>query len=476
MVYIVWGVCLKRPIAQLVRALVYVCLVACVVVVPLVGQNNAVRVNTIHVFDGNDGSGPSLETLVQGQDGNLYGTTVTGSRTKLGGIVFRVTPLGALTVLHVFEGFDGWHPAAGLVLGDDGLFYGDTRSRGSFFPNDGTIFSVASDGTFNLLSTLDARFTNPSAPLLQGADGNYYGTSPGKGGDITSGSVFEVSSAGDLKLLHVFGRSVDGANPISGLLLGSDGAFYGTTSNGGAFRCGTIFRMSPAGYLTTIHAFSWWDGCNPLGTLLQADDGNFYGTTYAGGFKGFGTVFQMTPGGKLSTMHSFVIFDGASPYAGLMQATDGKLYGTTDSGSEGNYGVIFSITTQGRFNIVQRFNRIHGEGPEGGLMQHTNGMLYGTTTFGGLTNHGTIYAVDLGVGPFIRTVEGSGTVGTQIGILGGGLSSTYEVAFNGTFATFNVVSDTYVTATVPPGATSGRVQIRTGSGTMRSNLIFEVLP
>ena len=234
--------------------------------------------------------------------------------------------------------------------------------------------------------------------------------------------------------------------------------------------------MSPAGFLSTIHSFNWDDGCNPLGTLLLANDGNFYGTTYAGGAGDYGTVFQMTPAGQLTTLHNFAIFDGASPYAGLAQATDGKLYGTTDSGSEGNYGLIFCITTDGHFAVIQRFDHIHGAGPEGGLVEHTNGLLYGTTTFGGLTDHDTIYTVDLGLGGFLKPVEASGTVGTQIGILGNGLSSAFEVAFNGTLAAFTAVSDTYVVATVPAGATSGPIQIRTGSGTLRSFFNFQVLP
>ena len=440
------------------------------------GQNNPVKVTTIHVFNGNDGAGPSLETLAQGEDGNLYGTTVTGSLKKLGGTVFQVTPSGALTVLHVFAGFDGWHPAAGLTLGTDGLFYGVTRSRGSYFPNDGTIFSISGHGTFNLLAILDDRFTNPSATLLQGPDGNYYGTSPGEGGDMTPGSVFEVTSAGQLKLLHVFNRNQGGVNPISGLALGGDGAFYGTTSNGGSFFCGTVFKMSPAGFVTTVHSFNWDDGCNPLGTLLLANDGNFYGTTYAGGAADYGTVFRMTPAGQVTTLHNFAIFDGASPYAGLVQATDGRLYGTTDSGSLGNYGLIFSITTDGHFAVIQRFDHIHGAGPEGGLVQHTNGLLYGTTTFGGRTDHGTVYTVDLGLGPFLKTVQPSGTAGTEVGILGNGLSNAFEVAFNGTLATFSVVSDTYVIATVPAGATTGPVQIRTGVSTLRSYVNFQVIP
>jgi uncharacterized repeat protein (TIGR03803 family) len=457
------------------RTLGIVSLIALLLAQVAIGQNIPVKVTTIHVFDGNDGAGPSLETLAQGEDGNLYGTAVTGSLAKLGGTVFQMTPSGNVTVLHVFAGFDGWHPSAGLALGSDGLFYGSTRSRGTYYPNDGTTFSIAGDGTFNLLDVLDDRFANPSATLVQGMDGDYYGTSPGKGGSITPGSVFKVTSSGQLKLLHAFSRKFDGANPVSGLIQGTDGAFYGTTSDG-AFGCGTIFRMSPLGFLITLHAFTFDDGCIPLGTLVQADDGNFYGTTYSGGSGEYGTVFQMTPSGKLSTLHSFDVFDGASPYAGLVQATDGKLYGTTDSGSFGNYGLIFSITKNGQFAVLQRFDYFHGQGPEGGLVQHTNGLLYGTTTFGGLTNHGTVYTVNIGAGPFIKTVESSGAIGSQIGILGGGFSNALEVAFNGTPAVFSIVSDTFITATVPTGAATGIVQVRTTSGTLNSNLSFQVLP
>jgi hypothetical protein len=141
---------------------------------------------------------------------------------------------------------------------------------------------MASDGTFNLLAILDGRFTNPSATLIQGADRNYYGTSPGKGGDITPGSVFAVTSAGNLKLLHLFNRNQGGANPIAGLVIGNDGGILrDDCRRRSVFLCHD-FRMSPAGFLSTIHSFNWDDGCNPLGALLLANDGNFYGTTYAG--------------------------------------------------------------------------------------------------------------------------------------------------------------------------------------------------
>jgi uncharacterized repeat protein (TIGR03803 family) len=472
----VWGVQLNRLLTQFLRAAGVVSLAAILVPARASAQNPAIKVTTIHVFDGNDGANPSLETLAQAQDGNLYGTAATGALNKLGGTIFRLAPSGNLTVLHVFAGFDGWHPAAGLVLGADGLLYGDTRSRGSYFPNDGSIFSISTDGIFSSLDALDLHYANPSAPLIQGSDGNFYGTSPGKGGLTTPGSIFRVTPSGQLQVVHAFDADHDGSNPIAGLILGTDGAFYGTAANGGAFRCGTIFRMSPGGFLSTVHSFAWFDGCNPLGALLLADDGNFYGTTYAGGVHGFGTVFQMTPAGKLTTLWSFNVFDGASPYAGLLQATDGKLYGTTDSGSEGNYGLVFSITKSGQFTVIQRFDHFHGSGPEGGLVQHTNGLLYGTTTFGGLTNHGTIYSIDLGLGPFIKTVPSAGTVGAPIGILGAGFSSAFAVAFNGTPASFNIVSDTYITATVPSGATTGLVQIRTTTGPLHSNVNFQVLP
>src|SRR5271169_6492208 len=151
------------------------------------------------------------------------------------------------------------------------------------------------------------------------------------------GSVFNITPSGTLTGLYVFGTDSYSALP-SGLVQATDGNFYGTTNYNVANFDGTVFRITPSGTLTTIYTFcsqsNCTDGALPYDGLIQATDGKFYGTTGNGGtssacYQGCGTVFRISPGGVLTTLHSFDGTDGASPYAGLIQAADGNLYGTT---------------------------------------------------------------------------------------------------------------------------------------------------
>ena len=363
------------------------------------GQISAHILTTLHSFNATDGANPETEVLTEGVDGNLYGTTYRGgvSVKKQGGTVFQMSPAGGFAVIHFFQRFDGRNPVAGLVLGSDGLFYGTTSSRVPYSPTGGTIFSISSSGSLIVLAKLGKRLANPVAPLVQGADGNFYGTTPGGGGFASPGAIFQIKQSGQLNLIHRFTGGADGDHPLGGLIQGADGAFYGTCSLGGQANKGTIYRVTSDGSFTTLYSFSGSDGASPFGGLILANDGNFYGTTEIGGTYNVGTIFRMTPAGSVSTLHSFNISDGAAPYAPLLQASDGKLYGTTDSGGVQNKGTIFSITTDGIFASLYVFDGVHGTGPEGGLMQHTNGLLYGTTTFGGESNLGTLYSLDLGL-------------------------------------------------------------------------------
>jgi uncharacterized repeat protein (TIGR03803 family) len=362
-------------------------------------QTNAQILTTLHSFNTTDGANPETEVLTEGVDGNLYGTTNLGgvSVKKQGGTVFQMSPAGGFAVIHFFQRFDGRNPVAGLVLGSDGLFYGTASSRIPYSPTGGAIFSISSSGSLTVLAKLGKRLAGPVAPLLQGADGNLYGTTSGGGGFASPGTVVQVNQSGQLKLLHSFTGGADGGHPLGGLIQGADGAFYGTCRLGGHANQGTIYRVTSDDSFTTLYSFSGSDGASPSGGLTLASDGNFYGTTQGGGTYSVGTVFRMTPAGSVSTLHSFNISDGAAPYAPLLQASDGKLYGTTDSGGVQNMGTIFSITTDGTLASIYLFDGIHGTGPEGGLMQHTNGLLYGTTTFGGESNLGTVYSLDLGL-------------------------------------------------------------------------------
>jgi uncharacterized repeat protein (TIGR03803 family) len=273
-------------------------------------------------------------------------------------------------------------------------------------------------------------------------------------------------------------------------MLGPDGAFYGSTINGGpndcgSGTCGTIFKITPSGAFKTIYNFDATHG-KPSGTLVLANDGNVYGTTTSGGgASDVGTVFKLTPAGVVTVLHSFSGADGANPNAGLAQATDGKLYGTTYIGGTLGYGTIFSVTTDGTFATLHNFDSVHGANPEGGLMQHTNGKLYGTAEQGGafscnggqFAGCGTVFSFDVGLGPFVTFVVRYGKVGSVVQIPGTGLTGTTAVSFNGVPASsFTVFGDTFMSATVPAGATTGPVTVTTPTGTLTSKVSFSVLP
>jgi uncharacterized repeat protein (TIGR03803 family) len=456
-------------------------------------------------FDWTDGQAPYLVSLVQGTDGNLYGTTMYGGAKKLNaGTVFRITPGGALTSLYSFCGqpgcADGADPYAGLVLGTDGNFYGTTFVSGA--NDNGTVFKITPAGVLSVLYSFCSQpdcadGSLPTAGLVQGTDGAFYGTTDG-GGTSNEGTVFRITAGGVLTTLHSFDRT-DGLTP-SGLIQGADGSLYGTTLYGGAttacggafLGCGTVFKITSGGTLTVLHSFKGNDGNEPIGGLIQGADGNFYGTTYEGGSLssgcqyGCGTVFKITPGGTLTTLHRFVNTDGGFPTSSLIQATDGNFYGTTGFGgdlscdSPEGCGTIFKMTPSGALTTLHSFDSTDGSDPSGGLVQATSGTLYGTTASGGTSQTcdyapcGTIFSLAVGLGPFVETLPAAGTVGASVKILGSKLTGATSVTFNGTPAAFTIVSDSLITTTVPAGATTGTVQVTKPAGTVSSNVPFRV--
>jgi len=437
-------------------------------------------------FDGNNGADPHNVYLVQGTDGQLYGTTYSSTGTD--GTVFKVTTGGMLTTLHTFcEGgscLDGALPEAGLVLATNGKFYGTTMKGGA--NDDGTVFEITSAGSLTTLHSFDVNDgAFPEYALIQARNGNFYGTtSSGGAGDI--GTIFEITPAGTLTSLHSFDGN-DGVYPDSSLVQGSSGNLYGTTYEGGG-GSGTVFKMTPAGALSTLQTFDPANGGGNTGTLIQVN-GRFYGTTQ-GGSNGAGTIYEITPAGTLTLLYTFCsktdCTDGASPYAGLIQGSDGNLYGTTFAGGanttscNGGCGTIFRITTGGElttlYNFCSKSNCADGSAPQGGLVQHTNGTFYGTTYHGGADGIGTIFSLSVGQKPFVKTVTTSAEVGATVLILGTNLTGATEVSFNGIAAQFTVVSSTEIKATIPAGATTGSVTVVTPRGTLKTIVIFNVLP
>jgi uncharacterized repeat protein (TIGR03803 family) len=305
---------------------------------------------TLHSFSGSPGDGAvPVARLVQGTDGNFYGTTASGG-AFFQGTVFRMASSGAITVLHSFNSFlsEGAVPIAGLVQGSDGNFYGTTALGGEHFR--GTVFKIDATGTFTTLHSFSgppSEGATPVAALVQGSDGNFYGTTA-SGGEHFQGTVFRITPAGALTVLHSFsGYPGEGAVPFAGLVQGSDGNFYGTTAVGGAHFKGTVFNIDAAGSLTTLHSFSGSpaEGANPVAGLAQGSDGNFYGTTALGGTHLRGTVFNIDATGSLTTLDSFSgsPSEGALPFAGVVQGSDGNFYGTTVLGGAHGAGTVFTF-------------------------------------------------------------------------------------------------------------------------------------
>jgi uncharacterized repeat protein (TIGR03803 family) len=362
-----------------------------------------------------NGAFPLYMSLAQGSDRNFFGTTSAGGEGGNSGVgvVFEVTAGGDLTALCDLEegGCIGSYPFAGLIQAD-GNFYGTTSQGGT--NGTGGLFEITPEGTQTFLYSFCSQTNctdgdDPYAPLLQAADKNFYGTTL-DGGTKGYGTVFAITSAGTLTTLHSF-RYSDGASPVAGLIQAKNGNFYGTTLYGGAHGAGTVFEISAAGKLKTLHSFgAAGDGANPYATLVQAAAGTFYGTTYSGGVHGQGTVFAITAAGKLTTLYSFCsakkCSDGAAPYAGVIQATDGSFYGTTSKGGASNRGTVFAITAAGKLTSLHSFclkkNCIDGADPSGGLIQATNGVFYGTTTEGGTNQDGTVFSLSAGPAPAYR--------------------------------------------------------------------------
>jgi uncharacterized repeat protein (TIGR03803 family) len=483
---------------------------------------------TLVYFDGGNGALPHAR-LVQGLDGNLYGTTSGGGDNYeiclLGcGTVFKMTPAGKLTTQYLFCGktdcTDGNSPYGGLVQGTDGNFYGTTVGGGagdacSSGPC-GTIFKITAGGTLTTLHSFDSSDgANPYDydGLVLATNGNFYGTAV-NGGAHRRGAVFEVNPTGTLTTLYSFcalTNCADGTAPFAGLVQATGGNFYGTTEFGGVINddcvngCGTVFKITPAGTLTTLYSFcsqtNCPDGAHPNASLVQADDGNFYGTTPYGGANrnpelcraGCGTVFRLTPEGSLTTIYSFCAqtncMDGFLPAASLIQATDGNFYGTTQYGGDtgciggADCGTVFKITPTGSLTTLHSFDGSDGDEPLGSLVQATSGTFYGTTFYLGTSGScpmsilggcGTVFSLSVGLKPFVKTLPTSANVGATVKILGTDLTGATSVTFDQTSATFQVVSPSEITTTVPTGATTGQVKVVTPDGTLTSNLVFRV--
>ncbi len=353
--------------------------------------------------NGNNPSTPNGVTLIQGPDGNFYGTTNGGGSAGQCGTVYQLTPTGTVTTLHSFTyNIDGCDLTSGVTMGSDGFLYGTTHF---------TIFKISLSGAFTLLYTTTGNGPNLINGLIQASDGNFYGTSS-EGGTAPQGTIFRMTPASALTVLVNFPDPKLGTGPKGPLIQASDGNLYGTTASGGGGAAGTVFKMTLGGTTSVLHTFcstmsngNCLDGSLPWNGLLQASDGNLYGTTQAGGTGGpggHGIIFRLTLGGALTALYSFCPVtacpDGNTPEGALIQGKDGNFYGVTSSGGMFNQGgTVFQLTPSGQLTTLHQFcsqpECADGSNPEGALLQASDGTLYGATNTDGPNGFGTVFSL-----------------------------------------------------------------------------------
>jgi uncharacterized repeat protein (TIGR03803 family) len=430
----------------------------------------------IHDFNATGLASPQYSGIMaQGRDGNLYGTAPIGGTFGRGG-VFVIAPDGSYSEPVNFDSTRA-NPYSGLTLGSDGNFYGGTYNGGDF--GFGTVFQIAPGGVVTVLHSFSLiEGAGPYAPPIEGTDGNFYGTTTI--GAQGHGAVYKLTPSGGFTSLYPFDNT-HGAAPFAPLIQAKDGNFYGTTIGGGTAGFGTAFKITPGGALTVLYNFDSTHGSTPYAPLLQGSDGNFYGTARGGGAKNNGgVIFKLTAAKKLTVLYSFdatgATQDGVRPYAGLVQASDGNFYGVASAGGTHAAGTLYKITKAGVYSTLFNFTAATGSLPFATLRQHTNGKLYGEATSGGALGHGALFSFDIGLGAFIILQPTSGLVSQPVGILGGGLTGTKSVKFNTTNAAYSIVSDAYISTSVPAGATSGLVKVAIPGAMLKSSQKFLVTP
>jgi uncharacterized repeat protein (TIGR03803 family) len=382
-------------------------------------ETNGTGLRILHNFGGqidgvSDGANPTDVDLIEGRDGALYGSTPSGGSQGFIGVLFKLNRNGTgYTHLHRFSANsdDGRLPRGRLLQLEDGTLYGVTTAGGTFgnrFPTpllqggEGTVFKLSPDGSgYSMIRSFNSAggdAWDPQAGLLLGKDGALYGTAM-KGGGAGVGTVFRINRDGTsytiLKSFENVGG--DGQFPAAALIEGADGALYGTTQAGGAEGVGTVFKLAKdgGGYAVLRSFQSKGEASNPLARLTEGVDGVLYGTCFNSG-----SVFKLNKDGSgYSVLKNFPAgsADGAFIRAPVIQASDGALYGTTTSGGANGLGTLFRLDPTGRdFSVLRAFSRNPNDVSqvEGGLLEGSDGMLYGVAQASGTTALSAVFRIN----------------------------------------------------------------------------------
>lgn len=464
---------------------------------------------TVYTFDNNTVGQYPYGGVTLGSDGQLYGALYRQGAGGFGA-VYKITTAGTFTTLHSFTNTgDGAEPQSAPIQGVDGNFYGTTT--GWDFNSklaSSTIYKITSAGVFTTLHTLTVSEGSLTSGLMQGTDGNLYGVT-NQGGANGFGTIFKVTPGGVFTVLHTFINTEGNGQSQTNLVQASDGKLYGS-STGGTFGVGTIFSVTTNGTFTILHSLNGNpEGAYPIGPLIIGTDGVFRGVAFTGGTFDYGTIFKITTAGVFTKLWDFNTAsgsqDGGVPGTGPILATSGLLYGsTTVTTGLAEAGVLYSLNDGEIANaaILTASGKIGtkvgilGQGFSAATVVKFGGVTATTVTRVGSTyltatvpvgaHTGTVTAATgattlttvnkFHVLPTLTTfTPSSGPVGTVVTINGTGLTQTTAVTFNGLAATsFAVLSDSQITATVPTGATTGKIKVTTSGGSVSTTTSFIV--
>ncbi len=333
-------------------------------------------------------------------------------------------PTYAFSIVHAFSGTDGSCPNSTLVRGSDGDYYGTTREGGKASGSKGTVFRLTPNGRLQTLHTFVPAKDNASPNgVVLGTDGNLYGSTFGDWTANRGGVVYRLSPNGDYSVVHAFDM-FEGPQPI---IQGLDGAFYGATTQGGGYwGGGRIYRLTAQGEYTVLHTIgvNYTDPLYTSGALVEGTPGTFYGATSDGGDSGFGAIYRVGLDGSFAVMHSFLRDgrDGQQAFAGPSLAPDGSIVGTTAYSTPYASGSVYRIDPAGNYTMAHGFADDGSEGiwPVTGLTVGPRGVAYGTTSASinadMTTGPGTVYQLKNGVLTVLHKFaadgsEGSGTRG-----------------------------------------------------------------
>jgi uncharacterized repeat protein (TIGR03803 family) len=453
----------------------------------------------LYDFSGKPDGNTPQSGLSLGWDGNHYGTTVRGG-TSDSGTVFKYRD-GATTLLYNFtNGIDGAFPWAPPIQAPDGNIYGTTYNG----TTPGTAYKITASGVFSVIANLPSK---TQAPFILGADGNLYGTTP-NGGTFNHGTVFQLTTKGKLKIIHSFN---DGTNPGGPVMQAADGKLYGATVWGGTNGIGTIFVMTTSGGgYKVLHNFQTLDGVNPQSGIVQGSDKSLYSVASSGGANGVGTLFKIdTTGANFSVLYDFnKTTGGFTPMSTPTLHTNGIIYGTTNTGGSQfpGYGTLYSynaglkpfasmvVIWSGHVGdsiglLGQGFSNATGVSFGGGPGQFVainDTAMIASPAAGALTGPVKVFEPggDLVTPQTFKVLPSisdftpqSGPVGTVITITGTSLKQTTSVKIGNVTlgpGVFTVVSDTTVTAIVPATVSPAKVSLKTQGGSAIARGAFTI--